>query len=276
MRGGTRAARARRGGGKERALAKGIIADPIQVGRPIAWSPDGRWLAFFTAGTRGFTNVSVVPAAGGEASRSAFSPTRTRPAIAWSPDGTFLLFDTGQRTEVAQLARVDSDAAHAEVPRGSIQRSVQRRASAEEAGVHRSTTPPKPTTVPPKPAASTANGGSRRRRTTRRPRTGRHRLRRHPPAALADPLRPRRRRSVHQPRRQDRRDDRRRRRAAEPVFLVARRNRARAPRRAAADDDRRRQGGRLVHARQQGSLLPGRRAHPGGHARPPRDARGRA
>lgn len=27
--------------------------------------------------------------------------------IAWSPDGTFLLFDTGQRTEVTQLARVD-------------------------------------------------------------------------------------------------------------------------------------------------------------------------
>ena len=27
--------------------------------------------------------------------------------VAWSPDGTFLLFDTGQRTEVPQLARVD-------------------------------------------------------------------------------------------------------------------------------------------------------------------------
>ena len=30
-------------------------------------------------------------------------PTR----VTWSPDGTFLLFDTGQRTEPAQLARVD-------------------------------------------------------------------------------------------------------------------------------------------------------------------------
>ena len=57
---------------KERSLAKGIIADPIQVGHPIAWSPDGKWIAFFNAGTRGFTNVAVVPAAGGEAKPVSF------------------------------------------------------------------------------------------------------------------------------------------------------------------------------------------------------------
>jgi Tol biopolymer transport system component/C-terminal processing protease CtpA/Prc len=93
--------------GKDRVLAKGIIADPIQVGRPIAWSPDGRWLAFFTAGTRGFTNVSVVPLAGGEARPVSFLANANATSVAWAPDGTFLLFDTGQRTEVSQLARVD-------------------------------------------------------------------------------------------------------------------------------------------------------------------------
>ena len=92
---------------QERSLATGIIADPLQVGRPIAWSPDGRWLAFFTAGTRGFTNVSVVAAAGGAPRQVSFLANSNATGIAWSPDGTFLLFDTGQRTEVAQLARVD-------------------------------------------------------------------------------------------------------------------------------------------------------------------------
>jgi tricorn protease len=92
---------------KERSLAKGLIADPIQVGRPIAWSPDGKWLAFFTAGARGFTNVAIVPAAGGEAKPVSFLANANATGVAWSPDGTFLLFDTGQRTEVPQLARVD-------------------------------------------------------------------------------------------------------------------------------------------------------------------------
>jgi C-terminal processing protease CtpA/Prc len=92
---------------KERTLAKGIITDPLNVGRPLAWSPDGRWLAFFAAGTRGFTNVSIVPSAGGEPRQVSFLANANANAIAWSPDGTFLLFDTGQRTEVTQLARVD-------------------------------------------------------------------------------------------------------------------------------------------------------------------------
>ena len=92
---------------KDRLLAKGIIADPVGVGRPIGWSPDGRWIAFFTAGARGFTNVSVVPVAGGDAKPVSFLANGNASALAWSPDGTFLLFDTGQRTEVSQLARVD-------------------------------------------------------------------------------------------------------------------------------------------------------------------------
>ena len=94
-------------GRKERSLAKGIIADPIQVGRPIAWSPDGRWIAFFSAGTRAFTNVAVVSASGGEAKPVSFLANANATSVSWSPDGTFLLFDTSQRTETSQLARVD-------------------------------------------------------------------------------------------------------------------------------------------------------------------------
>jgi C-terminal processing protease CtpA/Prc/Tol biopolymer transport system component len=94
-------------GKSPRTLAKGLIADPISVGRPLAWSPDGRWLAFFTSGVRGFTNVAVVAASGGDARPVSFLANSNATGVAWSPDGTFLLFDTGQRTEVSQLARVD-------------------------------------------------------------------------------------------------------------------------------------------------------------------------
>jgi tricorn protease len=92
---------------QERSLAQGIIADPVSVGHPIAWSPDGKWLAFFNAGARGFTNVSVVAAAGGDVRPVSFLANGNATGVTWSPDGTFLLFDTNQRTEVSQLARVD-------------------------------------------------------------------------------------------------------------------------------------------------------------------------
>src|SRR5262249_21213413 len=92
---------------KERPLAKGVIADELQIGHPLAWSPDGRWIAFLDAGARGFTNVRVVPAAGGDAKPVSFLANGNATGVAWSPDGTFLLFDTSQRTEVGQLARVD-------------------------------------------------------------------------------------------------------------------------------------------------------------------------
>ncbi len=92
---------------QERSLAKGLIADALGVGRPIAWSPDGKWIAYFTVGARGFTNVFAVPAAGGEGRQVSFFANGNANALSWSPDGTFLLLDTSQRTEDGQLARVD-------------------------------------------------------------------------------------------------------------------------------------------------------------------------
>ena len=61
-------------------------------------------------GARGFYNVNVVAAAGGEAGPQqavSFLANFNTDSLAWSPDGTFLTFATGQRTEPGQVARVD-------------------------------------------------------------------------------------------------------------------------------------------------------------------------
>ncbi|HEX5473359.1 MAG TPA: S41 family peptidase [Vicinamibacterales bacterium] len=94
-------------GQQDRLLAKGYIADAIAGGRPIAWSPDGRWIAYFVTAGRGFVNVHVVPAAGGDERPVTFLANGNATGVAWAPDGTFLVFDSGQRTEPGQLVRVD-------------------------------------------------------------------------------------------------------------------------------------------------------------------------
>ena len=92
--------------GAERLLASGVFADTIDSPVP-AWSPDGKWLAVFAIGTKQFTNVELVPAAGGVARPVSFLANAFANAVAWSRDGTYLLFDTNQRTEDGSLARVD-------------------------------------------------------------------------------------------------------------------------------------------------------------------------
>ena len=80
-----------------------------ELDRPtIAWSPDSRWIAFTVVDPRSFSNINVIPAAGGTAEPITFLANgNTGNRLAWSPDGTYLLFDTAQRSEQVQLARVD-------------------------------------------------------------------------------------------------------------------------------------------------------------------------
>ncbi|OGX84731.1 peptidase S41 [Hymenobacter glacialis] len=93
---------------KDKVLARGIFGrPPSSPERNVVWSPDGKWLAFMPRGGRGFTNASVVPAAGGAARAVSFVANTNSNSVSWSPDGKYLLFDTGQRTEDAQVARVD-------------------------------------------------------------------------------------------------------------------------------------------------------------------------
>jgi C-terminal processing protease CtpA/Prc len=75
---------------------------------PLSWSPDSQWLALFLQDSRGFSNVGVVPAAGGKPARAiSFLANSGTDRIVWSPDRTYILFDSGQRTEQRGIVRVD-------------------------------------------------------------------------------------------------------------------------------------------------------------------------
>jgi tricorn protease len=92
----------------ERSVAKAHLErPPLSSDRPYVWSPDSKWIAYMPVGEKLFKNVFVAPVAGGEGRQITFVANGGSNSISWSPDGTFILFDTGQRTETAQLARVD-------------------------------------------------------------------------------------------------------------------------------------------------------------------------
>lgn len=95
--------------GHDRQVARGFFAPPPFIGTgDVAWSPDGRWIAYVspTNGAR-FDNVFVVPAAGGEARQVTWLANASAGPVVWAPDGSYLLVGTGQRTEQRQLVRVD-------------------------------------------------------------------------------------------------------------------------------------------------------------------------
>jgi Tol biopolymer transport system component/C-terminal processing protease CtpA/Prc len=96
---------------KERLLAdkQGFERAPFDnAPAPYAWSPKGDWIAFTSIGTRGFSNLWVVPTDAREKARQvSFLPNSFAHSVSWSPDGTYLLYGTGQRTEDYQLAKVD-------------------------------------------------------------------------------------------------------------------------------------------------------------------------
>ena len=73
----------------------------------LAWSPDSQWVAYTADDSRSFRNVHVVAAAGGDSHPVSFLANGEIGGVVWSPDGKYLLFDTAQRSEQAQIARVD-------------------------------------------------------------------------------------------------------------------------------------------------------------------------
>lgn len=93
---------------QERVLASGVFErPPLSSTRAFVWSPDNKWIAYSSVTGKSFSNVFVVPAAGGESKQISFLGNVFNSTISWSPDGTYILFDTAQRTEDSQVARID-------------------------------------------------------------------------------------------------------------------------------------------------------------------------
>ncbi len=89
------------------AVADRMVASGELPESSIAWSPDSQWVAYTADDSRSFRNVRVVLAAGGESHAVSFLANGQIGEVVWSPDGKYLLFDTAQRSEQAQIARVD-------------------------------------------------------------------------------------------------------------------------------------------------------------------------
>ncbi|HKP75587.1 MAG TPA: S41 family peptidase, partial [Longimicrobiaceae bacterium] len=148
----------------DRVIATGLLETvPLVSDRPFVWSPDGRWIAYAAAGERLFRNLNVVPTAGGESRPVSFLANTNGNTLSWSPDGSYLLFETGQRTEPAQLARVDL------IPRTPRFREDQFRDLFQQETPRAPGTPPRPdsTRAPQSqlPMADSAGGDSTRGRT---------------------------------------------------------------------------------------------------------------
>jgi Tol biopolymer transport system component/C-terminal processing protease CtpA/Prc len=94
---------------QERVVATGNFRrPPLNPDRPFVFSPDGKWIAYMPVGQKLFRNVHVAAVEGDGSGRPvSFLANGGSNTVSWSPDGTFILFDTGQRSETAQLARVD-------------------------------------------------------------------------------------------------------------------------------------------------------------------------
>lgn len=93
---------------QDRVVASGYLErPPLMSDRPFVWSPDSKWLAYFSTGGNQFKNINVVPISGGAGKPVSFLSNVFSNTLSWSPDGLFLLFNTGQRMEGSQLARVD-------------------------------------------------------------------------------------------------------------------------------------------------------------------------
>jgi Tol biopolymer transport system component len=92
----------------DRALTNGRFdTPPFLDPAAIAWSPDSKYLAYFSAGDRMFQNISVVAASGGEPHQVSFLPNVFSGSVSWSADGSYLVFQTRQRTEPGRVVRID-------------------------------------------------------------------------------------------------------------------------------------------------------------------------
>lgn len=94
-------------GEDSRLAASQLWVHPYAPPEPLAWSPDGQWLAWVATDDRMFSNVWLAPAEGGEARAASNLANSSAGSVVWDPKGETLYFDTQHRTKTGQVASVD-------------------------------------------------------------------------------------------------------------------------------------------------------------------------
>ncbi len=80
---------------------------PLNSDGPLAFSPDGRWIAVLEWGARMFRNAVAINVTDGTTIHLSGLANTFSDDLTFSPDGKTLLFVTGQRTEQGRIASVD-------------------------------------------------------------------------------------------------------------------------------------------------------------------------
>ena len=154
--------------GRERTVARGTFSrPPFAGGDDIAWSPDGKFIAYLSGGTKLMLNAYVASVATGvtqgavdKGNQVTFLANTNGTGLTWSPDGTYLMLASSMRLEPAIVARVDL------IPRVPKMREDQFTA------LFRDQTPGRGLPTPPAEPAPTAPSDSSARAETRGGRGG--------------------------------------------------------------------------------------------------------
>lgn len=134
----------------DKVVAKGIFErPPVNPSRPLVWSPDSKWIAYLPVGEKLLSNVHVVNVESGKNGQVSFLANVNNNTMSWSPDGTFIVYVSSQRTETAQVARVDL------LPRTPRFREDQFRDLFNEQNPRRNTQQPQPSASPTPTATPT-------------------------------------------------------------------------------------------------------------------------
>ena len=102
--------------GRDQVVARGTFSRPPFTGSGegnIVWSPDGKFIAYLSAGTKLMLNAYVAAVGGGavqaadRGNQVTFLANTNGAGLSWSPDGTYLMLASSMRLEPAIVARVD-------------------------------------------------------------------------------------------------------------------------------------------------------------------------
>jgi len=101
--------------GRDRVVANGTFSRPPFAGSGegnLAWSPDGKFIAYLSAGTKLMMNAYIAPVGDGVAAADngkevTYLANTNGNGLSWSADGTYLMLASSMRLEPAIVARVD-------------------------------------------------------------------------------------------------------------------------------------------------------------------------